>query len=92
MTCSTASLAAGTAVTFEIQMQVKGSVGSLTNTVKGQLDTKLKDEKTKLQDQLKSKLLGGAASTDPAASGAAAVKPEDAARQKLQDKLKGLFR
>ncbi len=68
------------------------ALGSLTNTVKGQLDTKLKDEKTKLQDQLKSKLLGGAASTDPAASGAAAVKPEDAARQKLQDKLKGLFR
>lgn len=31
VTCTTASLAAGTAVTFQIQVQVKGSVGSLQN-------------------------------------------------------------
>jgi hypothetical protein len=31
VTCATASLAAGTAVTFEIQVQVKGSVGTIVN-------------------------------------------------------------
>jgi uncharacterized repeat protein (TIGR01451 family) len=33
VTCSVASLPAGTAVTFEIQVQIKGSVGTITNTV-----------------------------------------------------------
>ncbi len=31
VTCTTASLAAGTAVTFEIQVQIKGSVGNIVN-------------------------------------------------------------
>jgi uncharacterized repeat protein (TIGR01451 family) len=32
VTCTTASLAAGTAVKFEIQVQIKGSVGTIVNT------------------------------------------------------------
>jgi uncharacterized repeat protein (TIGR01451 family) len=32
VTCSTATLPAGTSVTYEIQVQVKGSVGTITNT------------------------------------------------------------
>jgi uncharacterized repeat protein (TIGR01451 family) len=32
VTCVTATLAAGTAVTYEIQVQVKGSVGTITNS------------------------------------------------------------
>ena len=32
VTCSTPTLAAGTEVTYEVQVQIKGSVGSITNT------------------------------------------------------------
>ena len=39
VTCTTASLAAGTSVTFEIQMQIKGSVGSITNVATVTSDT-----------------------------------------------------
>lgn len=58
------------------------AIGSMQNTLRG-----------KLEDQLKAKLLGGGASSG-AASGASAptIKPEEAVRNKLKDKLKGLFR
>jgi hypothetical protein len=32
VTCSVATIPAGTAATFEIQVQVQGSVGTITNT------------------------------------------------------------
>jgi len=68
------------------------ALGSVQNTLKGQLDNKLDKEGRKLEDQLKTKLLGKPA---PAASGASTPAPqslEDQAKDKLKDKFKGLFR
>jgi AsmA protein len=67
------------------------ALGSMQNTLKGQLDAKVDKAGVKLQDQLKAKLLGSAASPASGASEPQA-KPEDIAKQKLKDKLKGLFR
>lgn len=39
ITCTTPTLTAGTAVTFEIQVQIKGSVGNITNVVNVTSDT-----------------------------------------------------
>ncbi|HEX5374479.1 MAG TPA: AsmA family protein [Aquabacterium sp.] len=70
------------------------ALGSMQNTLKGQLDTKLDKAGGKLEDQLKAKLLGkpAAAASGASAASAPALSAEDAAKEKLKSKLKGLFR
>lgn len=69
------------------------AVGSVQNTVKGQIDDKLEGAKTKLSDRLKDKLLGKPEAAASAASAASTptLSPEEAAKQKLKNKLKGLL-
>jgi AsmA protein len=69
------------------------AVGSVQNTIKGQLDGKLDDAKGKLTDRLKDKLLGKpeAAASGASAASAPALSAEEAAKQKLRNKFKGLF-
>ena len=69
------------------------AVGSVQNTIKGQIDGKLDGVKDKLSDRLKDRLLGKpeAAASGASAASAPTLSAEDAAKQKLKNKLKGLF-